>query len=150
MASTKEGGAIFQLHPLVLVSISDHITRIRSQGGPETRVVGCLLGLQSARTVEITNAFELKSSMQGGALVIDKEYMQLKQEQCAPFVCVFCFCGRKQCVCVSKKPEQAAPSADKRVFPKYEVMGWYSSGSSLLDGDLVVHKMARTRVHSLP
>ena len=95
MASTKEGGAIFQLHPLVLVSISDHITRIRSQGGPETRVVGCLLGLQSARTVEITNAFELKSSMQGGALVIDKEYMQLKQEQCAPFVCVCVFLREK-------------------------------------------------------
>ena len=80
-------GLDYGIHPLVLLTVSDHITRIRAQGpAPEVsgRVVGCLLGTQSARSVEITNAFELKCTMQGSTLVIDREYMLLKQEQCAP------------------------------------------------------------------
>jgi hypothetical protein len=44
-----------RLHPLVLLSISDHYTRYKAQlGGREPpRVLGCLLGQHTARTVEI-------------------------------------------------------------------------------------------------
>lgn len=105
-------GLEYRIHPLVLVQISDHFTRVRAQGVPEAsqRVVGCLLGTQSSRTVEITNAFELKCSMNGEQLQIDGPYMLMKQEQY------------------------------KRVFPKYEVVGWYSTGSGLHEGDLNLHK----------
>lgn len=72
----------YSLHPLVLIQISDHITRIRAQGGAEQRVVGCVLGVQSSRTVEITNAFELKYTVQNGQLVLDKDFLLLKQDQC--------------------------------------------------------------------
>lgn len=75
----------YSLHPLVLIQISDHITRLKAQGAQQ-RVVGAVLGVQSSRTVEITNAFELKYSLQNwtsGQLIIDKEFLLMKQEQCA-------------------------------------------------------------------
>ncbi|PAA48309.1 hypothetical protein BOX15_Mlig006623g3, partial [Macrostomum lignano] len=46
------------LHPLVLLTISDHWTRCRLQFG-HNRVLGALLGKQEGRLVEICNCFEL-------------------------------------------------------------------------------------------
>ena len=57
---SSSSGLTFKLHPLVIVNISDHYTRIKAQrGGTPSRVIGCLLGCQSGRTVEIFNSFEL-------------------------------------------------------------------------------------------
>ena len=57
---SSSSGLTFKLHPLVIVNISDHYTRIKAQrSGKSSRVIGCLLGCQSGRTVEIFNSFEL-------------------------------------------------------------------------------------------
>jgi hypothetical protein len=46
------------LHPLVIMSVSDHCTRVRVGGGPATqRIVGALLGEQKGRTVDISGRF---------------------------------------------------------------------------------------------
>jgi len=29
---------------------------------------------------------------------------------------------------------------DKKVFPKYDVLGWYSTGSDVQDSDMHIHK----------
>jgi hypothetical protein len=29
---------------------------------------------------------------------------------------------------------------DKKVFPKYDVLGWYSTGSDIQDSDILIHK----------
>lgn len=55
--------ASLALHPLPILSISDHLTRARVQAGPDSagvRVYGALLGTQTARDVEIHNTFEIK------------------------------------------------------------------------------------------
>lgn len=46
-----------QLHPLVLLTVSDHITRhaARQQQGP---IIGALLGQQEGREVTLEHAFE--------------------------------------------------------------------------------------------
>lgn len=133
---------MYSLHPLVLIQVSDHITRIRAQIGAEQRVVGCVLGVQSSRVVEITNAFELKYTMQNGQLVIDKEFLLMKQDQCPcrKFVAL-----AMTTVCSFPLPDAAHRLllADKKVFPKFEVVGWYSSGSGLAEGDLTIHKGVR-------
>ncbi|KAJ6894946.1 hypothetical protein NC652_028627 [Populus alba x Populus x berolinensis] len=60
MASSSSSGLTFKLHPLVIVNISDHYTRVKSQangcsdGGsasPPPRVYGCVIGVQRGRTV---------------------------------------------------------------------------------------------------
>ena len=54
-----------------------------------TRVLGCLLGQQSGRVVDISNSLEIKYENGEQGVVIDEAYLAKKQEQCArpPGVC---------------------------------------------------------------
>ena len=45
-------------------------------------MLGCLLGQQAGRVVDISNSLELKFNMGEHALIIDEIYMAKKQEQC--------------------------------------------------------------------
>lgn len=59
LISTQAGSELqVILHPLVLLTISDYITRhtLRGQKGP---VVGGLLGLQTGRDITIEHAFDI-------------------------------------------------------------------------------------------
>eukprot|EP00123_Amoebidium_parasiticum_P001608 comp12740_c0_seq1/m.7859 comp12740_c0_seq1/g.7859 ORF comp12740_c0_seq1/g.7859 comp12740_c0_seq1/m.7859 type:complete len:313 (-) comp12740_c0_seq1:254-1192(-) len=101
------------LHPLVLVHISDHFTRRRVQGGDgeqNPRVIGALLGTQDGRNVEVFNAFELLTRVEGGELIIDPPYFQSKQEQF------------------------------KQVFPTYDFLGWYCTGPDPISENMKIHK----------
>eukprot|EP00850_Spirogloea_muscicola_P014911 SM000110S18918 [mRNA] locus=s110:322120:324920:+ [translate_table: standard] len=120
-------GLTFKLHPLVLLNISDHFSRTRAQAGDAggassssssaaagapPRVLGCVLGAQSGRHVEIFNSFELKHERDAasGAVVLALDFLETKIEQY------------------------------KKVFPKYDVLGWYSTGTSVEDADMQVHR----------
>ncbi|KAL4870564.1 hypothetical protein BDV12DRAFT_165828 [Aspergillus spectabilis] len=54
---SSDSGLHLQLHPLVLLTISDHITRhaARSQQGP---IIGALLGQHNGRAITVEHAFE--------------------------------------------------------------------------------------------
>ncbi|KAJ4131539.1 hypothetical protein NW768_005730 [Fusarium equiseti] len=71
------------LHPLVLLTISDYITRhtLRQQKGP---IIGVLLGQQNGREITIEHAFEAHTrqepSVQGGYL-IDADRFSTRLEQ---------------------------------------------------------------------
>jgi COP9 signalosome complex subunit 6 len=62
-AMSSSNGLTFKLHPLVIVNISDHHTRLKAQsvaqGGSVPRVFGCVIGVQRSHVVEIFNSFEL-------------------------------------------------------------------------------------------
>ena len=62
LVSVKPSDSNFaiSLHPLVLLTVSDHVTRhrVRNQGGP---VVGALLGQQRGRAITVEHAFECKT-----------------------------------------------------------------------------------------
>ncbi|CAM6033028.1 unnamed protein product [Sphagnum compactum] len=108
---SSSSGLTFKLHPLVIVNLSDHYTRIKAQSGsssPLPRVYGCVLGVQTGRTVEIFNSFELHYDATQN--VLDRAFLESKQEQY------------------------------KKVFPKYDVLGWYSTGSDIQDSDMLIHK----------
>eukprot|EP01117_Protostelium_nocturnum_P002978 TRINITY_DN13908_c0_g1_i1.p1 TRINITY_DN13908_c0_g1~~TRINITY_DN13908_c0_g1_i1.p1 ORF type:complete len:325 (-),score=105.54 TRINITY_DN13908_c0_g1_i1:43-1017(-) len=108
----KESSTLdLRLHPLVIINISDHFTRTRvQQTDPKPRVIGCIVGTQTGRVVEIFNSYEISWSKVDGNPVINPEFITTKQEQF------------------------------KKVFPTYEILGWYSSGESILPSDLAVHK----------
>jgi len=74
------------------------------------RVIGALVGSQSGRNVEIYNSYELVYDRVNGAIVIDQKYLIQKQEQF------------------------------KKVFPLYDFLGWYSTGSSVSAADIEIHK----------
>lgn len=77
-----------QLHPLVLLTISDYITRheLRQQQGP---IVGAILGQQNGREVTMEVAFECKvhpakgeDGDEGGGVVIDWTWFAQRLESC--------------------------------------------------------------------
>ncbi|RZR74110.1 hypothetical protein BHM03_00032208, partial [Ensete ventricosum] len=120
MASSSSGsGLTFKLHPLVIVNISDHHTRVRAQiqhsasaaplaEGGGGRVFGCVIGVQRGRTVEIFNSFELLYDPLTHSL--DRSFLEKKQE------------------------------LYKKVFPNFYILGWYSTGSEAQESDLQIHK----------
>eukprot|EP00210_Caulerpa_lentillifera_P005668 g5420.t1 len=76
--TASSSGLDFLLHPLVLINLSDHYTRVHSNANaPNTVVFGCLLGLQSGRVVDISNSFEVICNLSG----FDWEFTQTRLEQ---------------------------------------------------------------------
>ncbi|KAK1397823.1 COP9 signalosome complex subunit 6 [Heracleum sosnowskyi] len=121
MASSSSSNLTFKLHPLVIVNISDHFTRVRSQSlGPSPqsngdttslpapRVFGCVIGVQRGRMVEIFNSFELLFDESTQSL--DRAFLLKKQE------------------------------LYKKVFPNFYILGWYSTGSDAQESDMIIHK----------
>jgi len=49
------------LHPLAVLNISDHLTRAKYQMGKDSnyRVIGCLLGKQQGRFLDVVNTVEI-------------------------------------------------------------------------------------------
>ncbi|KAI3940543.1 hypothetical protein MKW98_024950 [Papaver atlanticum] len=127
MASSSSG-LTFKLHPLVIVNVSDHYTRVKSQAyhsqlsaganaptsssSPSSlespRVFGCVIGTQTGRTVEIFNSFELLYDPQTDSL--DRAFLLKKEE------------------------------LYKKVFPNFYILGWYSTGSDAHETDMQIHK----------
>lgn len=131
----SEGAAAVVLHPLVVVNISDHHTRfeamrmfpdaaarnacnntelaaepLNDEKG-NVRVVGILLGEQEGRTVEVCHSFELPGKVSGDLKTtnIDVNFMQQRIEQY------------------------------KQIFPRYAVVGWYSTAPAVTEDDLRLH-----------
>ncbi|WPH02966.1 Hypothetical protein R9X50_00583800 [Acrodontium crateriforme] len=70
-----------QLHPLVLLTISDYITRhtLREQPGP---VVGAIIGQQNGRSFTLEHAFECKLAADDKSETrVDSEWFQQRLEQ---------------------------------------------------------------------
>ncbi|CAA7062600.1 unnamed protein product [Microthlaspi erraticum] len=128
MAPSSSSGLTFKLHPLVIVNISDHYTRVKTQLNPppsvcssgngsnngeamlqeSPRVYGCVIGVQKGRTVEIFNSFELLYDPSSQTL--DRPFLEKKQE------------------------------LYKKVFPEFYILGWYSTGSDAEESDMHIHK----------
>ncbi|KEQ71152.1 hypothetical protein M436DRAFT_12125, partial [Aureobasidium namibiae CBS 147.97] len=69
-----------QLHPLVLLTISDYITRhsMRKQEGP---IVGAIIGQQNGRTITMEQAFQCKTKEIGDKVLVDEEWFAERLEQ---------------------------------------------------------------------
>ena len=87
MARATDTSPQVQLHPLVLLTISDYLTRhtLRRQNGP---IVGAVMGQQTGREVTLEVAFEAKVVEKNGDWVLDAEWFQARVEDCT------CSCER--------------------------------------------------------
>lgn len=111
MASSGTVGSVsVSLHPLVIMNISEHWTRIRAQEGRPQQVLGALIGKQKGRNIEIMNSFELMFDEIEGDIIIDKVYYHTKEEQF------------------------------KQVFSDLDFLGWYTTGDSPNASDIKIHK----------
>lgn len=103
-------GFDLHLHPLVMINVSDNVVRFRCSGRNE-RPFGLIIGQQEGRRVDLHNSYELIAEQgEGGERAIDLEFYQTRSAQYL------------------------------EVFPRYEVLGWYSTGATPSDADKVLHK----------
>jgi COP9 signalosome complex subunit 6 len=111
VSSGGSGGSVnVSLHPLVIMNISDHFTRVRVQQQEESglpNVYGALLGTQKGRSIDICNSFELVVSVER---LLDRSYFTSKEEQF------------------------------KQVFSTMEFVGWYTIGGSPTKEDVEFHQ----------
>lgn len=81
-SKSSDSGLHALLHPLVLLTISDYITRhvARQQQGP---IVGALLGQQRGRDISLENAFEcVLLTEENGDVVLDHTFFELRLKEC--------------------------------------------------------------------
>jgi COP9 signalosome complex subunit 6 len=81
---SSDSGLQIALHPLVLLTISDYITRhtLRAQKGP---VVGALLGQQNGREITIEHAFECLLVEVDGETILHKAWFEDRLQQSRSF-----------------------------------------------------------------
>jgi COP9 signalosome complex subunit 6 len=77
---SSDTGLQVALHPLVLLTISDYITRhtLRQQQGP---VVGALLGQQNGREITIEHAFECLLAEAEDEIVLNQTWFKERLQQ---------------------------------------------------------------------
>lgn len=79
---SSDSGLHVLLHPLVLLTISDHITRhvARQQKGP---IVGALLGRQQGRDISLEHAFECSLlTEENGDVVLHHTWFEQRLKEC--------------------------------------------------------------------
>ncbi len=77
---SSDTGLQVALHPLVLLTISDYITRhtLRQQKGP---VVGALLGQQNGREITIEHAFDCLLVEVDGEVILNAAWFDDRLQQ---------------------------------------------------------------------
>lgn len=78
----SDSGRYVQLHPLVLLTISDHLTRhtARQQKGP---VLGALLGQQNGQEITLEHAFEcFTTTGSDGEIRLPDSWFEQRLQQC--------------------------------------------------------------------
>lgn len=78
---SSDSGLHIQLHPLVLLSISDHVTRhaARQQQGP---IIGVLLGQQNGREITLEHIFECPITESNGEVLLPVAWFEERVKQC--------------------------------------------------------------------
>ncbi|KAI3622629.1 cop9 signalosome subunit 6 [Moniliophthora roreri] len=80
LPSTTTSGLSISLHPLPILNISEHLTRLKLQTNSSSPfVLGALLGQQNGREVEIVNTFEL--AVEGDAQNINHGFLVTRRDQ---------------------------------------------------------------------
>lgn len=116
-------GVSLSLHPLPILTISEHLTRARCQqqgdNDGSVQVYGALLGTQNGREVEVHNTFEIKI-----------DHAPSAQGEAGP----------------STPPQvnhtffKSRQAQFKQTFPTFDFLGWYSNGAQPTQADMDIHK----------
>lgn len=109
--TTNQASVAIHLHPLVVMNISEHWTRVRAQENQSRQVIGALIGKQTGRKIEVMNSFELiySKDTESDEIIINTEYYYTKAEQF------------------------------KQVFKDLDFLGWYTTGGPPNESDIKIH-----------
>ncbi|KAJ9106268.1 hypothetical protein QFC21_001413 [Naganishia friedmannii] len=123
--ASNNSGLTISLHPLPILSISEHYTRDTLVKGPSCKVVGVLLGTQSGRELAITNSFEIALLERGSSGDVDMDTEQS---------------GKGRAYDVDREFLEERREQFKQVFPTLDLLGWYTIGPEPTDVDSHIHQ----------
>lgn len=109
-----------QLHPLVLLTITDCVTRhtLRQQTGP---VVGAILGAQDGQNITMEVAFQAKlQSNEDGETTLDDDWFSKRIEDCKPYPIFL--------TGIPKRTLTEMPVKDVHKEPQLDIVGWFTLG----------------------
>jgi len=119
-SSAPDTSPIIALHPLVILTISDFVTRstLRNQKRP---ILGAILGQQNGREITMEVAFESKwVTLDDGSVNLDDEWFKDRLEQC------------KSALSGVTAKNRSRHTADRTVYasPQLELVGWFALSSA--------------------
>ncbi|KAG5181112.1 hypothetical protein JKP88DRAFT_263640 [Tribonema minus] len=115
--SAGDGQLSIHLHPLAIITISDHYTRVSTGGGVpprDAKILGVLFGERSGAEIGIYDASEIGYDVVGGEIVLSQ-------------------------ASVAKQVELY-----EAVYPTYKVLGWYSVGLEPCPSDIKLQQQMKT------
>lgn len=112
VSAGAHGSVTVAIHPLVVMNLSEHWTRVKAQNNHQPAdIFGALLGKQEGRHLEVMNSFEmLVEKIDGQCFLIDREFFNTREAQY------------------------------KEVFADLEVLGWYTTGDKPSEADVGFHR----------
>lgn len=115
-----------EFHPLAIIGISDHYTRVVTGGSnlsKDSLIIGLLMGqYDGPDVVSISDAEEIEYSLEG---IVDQHHgLALSEEQI-----------RHQL----KANIQTKIRLHQEVFPHHQLVGWYRVGDEVIPEDLLIH-----------
>jgi COP9 signalosome complex subunit 6 len=120
-----DSGMDIRVHPLVVLHIADHFTRVFQQSGNQ-RVLGALMGSQVGRVVNIVDAFDIAydfnekdQKASGNDLATNPKFVE------------------------ALKTFEDDKTLFKATFPQYEVLGWYTTAGSIEAIHGLIHKQMK-------
>ncbi|PON88855.1 JAB1/MPN/MOV34 metalloenzyme [Trema orientale] len=139
MASSSSSGLTFKLHPLVIVNISDHYTRVKSQMQPPPLPPPPIDSLSPPSDTAPSSSSSSSPSasppprvygcvigvQRGRTVEIFNSFELLYDPSTNSLDRAF----------LEKKQELY-----KKVFPHFYILGWYSTGSDAQESDMHIHK----------
>ncbi|KAG0768059.1 hypothetical protein G6F16_003383 [Rhizopus arrhizus] len=112
MPTTVQSSITAHVHPLVLLSATDHYNRVAK--GTKKRVVGVLLGQNKGKTVNVSNSFAVpfeEDEKDPSVWFLDHNYVEAMNDMF------------------------------KKVNAKEKLIGWYHSGPKLRSSDLEINEL---------
>ncbi|PKI84348.1 Rpn8p [Malassezia vespertilionis] len=107
-------GTTVIVHPLVLLSVTDHASRVAA--GARKRVVGVLLGQDRGKTINVANSFAVpfeEDERDGKTWFLDHDYIESMMEMF------------------------------KKVNAREKMVGWYHTGPKLHSSDLEINELMK-------
>ncbi|KAF8343770.1 maintenance of mitochondrial structure and function-domain-containing protein [Cantharellus anzutake] len=118
--SSASSSLNLSLHPLPILNVSEHLTRLKLQTGLQNPfIIGALLGTQNGRDVEIVNSFDLITNAEPGKDLGFGEAVGIQVE--SGFL--------------NERKEQY-----KQVFPNLDLIGWYTVAAGPTQAHAAIHE----------
>ncbi|KAM1203906.1 hypothetical protein ACFX2J_019664 [Malus domestica] len=142
MAESSNSGLTFKLHPLVIVNISDHYSRVKSQMHPPVTNTSTPLTPNNGAdgAVEATSSSSFSDSSSASCPRAFSYVIGVQKGNTVEIFNNFELPYDLATHCLDHAFLEKKQELYKKMFPHFYVLGWYSTGTDAHESDMNIHK----------